>query len=190
MLPRMSSSGVEIELKIPVADLGPVREHLRRSGARITHPLARELNLILDTPDRRLESAGCVLRLRRYGGRQLLTFKGPPSFDGGVKTRTEHELGVEDVGRMQLVLEGVGFAVAVRYEKDRESWRLGEASVVLDHTPMGDFVEIEGPGDRLAEAARALGLDPHTAVRGSYLELWREHRSRRRELPVDMVFPE
>jgi len=62
--------------------------------------------------------------------------------------------------------------------------------VVLDHTPMGDFVEVEGPSHTLETTARAIGLDPSTAVRGSYLSLWREYRERRihEDLPRDMVF--
>ena len=76
------------------------------------------------------------------------------------------------------------------HEKLREEWRLGRLLVTLDHTPMGDFVEIEGPEDELAAAAAGLGLDPALAAHGSYLSLWQAYRADHPELdlPVDMVF--
>jgi hypothetical protein len=63
--------------------------------------------------------------------------------------------------------------------------------VTLDHTPMGDYVEVEGMPRELYGVARMLGLDPLTAVPGSYVSLWQQYRSARPELglPADMVFP-
>ena len=188
----MSAAGVETELKVPVSGHEAVRRALAALGAVRTHELAREVNLLLDGPERRLAAAGCVLRLRRYGDRHLLTFKGKASFEGAVKSRVEHELEIEDGELMRRVLEAIGFEVVMRYDKDREGWRLDEMSIVLDRTPMGDFVEIEGPAGTLEAVARALGLDPDAAVRGSYVSLWQELRAAHpeRDLPVDMVFPE
>ena len=188
---RMSRVGVETEIKIPAVDLDAVREALARLCATAVHPQAREVNLLLDTDDGRLQGAGTVLRLRRYGRHHILTFKGPAVYHGPVKERLEHETEIENTEKMLEILDHLGLRAVARYEKDREMWLVDEISVVLDHTPMGDFVEVEGPRDRLQTAARSLGLDPSTAVRGSYLSLWREHRSRHPEhnRPVDMVFP-
>ena len=187
----MSSAGVETEIKIPVGDLDVVREALARERATAVHPRAREVNLLLDTDDGRLQGAGTVLRLRRYGRRHILTFKGPAVYRGPVKERPEYEVEIEDAEMMLEILDQLGLQVVARYEKDREMWLVDEILVVLDHTPMGDFVEVEGPRERLPAAVRSLGLDPSTAVRDSYPSLWREHRSRHQgmNLPVDMVFP-
>lgn len=186
----MNSAGLEAEIKIPVADLDAVREALARSSAIVVHPRAREVNLLLDDDDGRLQSAGTVLRLRRYGSRHILTFKGPAVYRGPVKERPEHEIEIEDTESMLVILGHLGLRVVTRYEKDREMWLADEVSVVLDHTPMGDFVEVEGPQERLQTTAQSLGLDPLTAEKGSYISLWREHRLRHQEmnLPVDMVF--
>ena len=186
----MSDAGFETEIKIPAVDLDAVREALAREHATAVHPRVREINLLLDTDDGRLQDAGTVLRLRRYGRRHILTFKGPAVYYGPVKERPENEVEIEDVEKMLEILDQLGLQVVARYEKDREMWAVDEVSVVLDHTPMGDFVEVEGPRERLQAVARSLGLDPSTAVRGSYVSLWREHRSRHpeRNLPVDMVF--
>ncbi len=183
---------VEVELKIPVEGLDAVRRALERLGARLELSAMREVNVLFDAEDGRIERGGGALRLRRHGGRWTLTLKGPPRFDGGVKTRAEHETGVADGAAMERILEGLGYRPRLRYEKDRELWRLGEVEVALDRTPMGDFVELEGERAAILELARRLGLDPGGAVRGSYPTLWEAYRRAHPglELPRDMVFPE
>lgn len=188
----MAHEPVESELKIPVTDFDVIRASLRDARAVEVQPMARETNLLFDSEDRRLRNAGCLLRLRQHGGRNFLTFKGPASFKGAVKERPEYETIIADLDRMGEILERLGFNVFMRYEKRREEWLLGEVAVVLDRTPMGDFVEIEGPLEQLEGTARVLELDVEDAVRGSYVTLWHEHRARHPELdlPFDMVFPE
>jgi adenylate cyclase class IV len=87
----MNSSGIEAEIKIPVADIETVREALVEARATKAHAMAREINLLLDTVDGRLQDAGNILRLRRYGSRNILTFKGPAVYRDSVKERPEHE---------------------------------------------------------------------------------------------------
>ena len=130
-----------------------------------------------------------ALSLDGLGRGVRLTLKGAARFDGGVKIRDELEVEADDAELLEGILRGLGFEPWMRYEKDREAWRLGEVEVVLDHTPMGGFVELEGEAELLAGAARRLGLDADDAVRGSYVSLWAEERRRRPELPHDMVFP-
>ncbi|MCK5375821.1 MAG: class IV adenylate cyclase [Acidobacteria bacterium] len=187
----MGHPPLETELKIPVPGLEPVRAALRGLKAEKVHHMAREVNVLLDTEDDRLQTSGRALRLRRYGDRHLFTLKGPVSYRGTIKVRQENEVEVEDVERLQTILEDLGFSTVVRYEKDRETWRIGRIIIVLDHTPMGDFVEVEGPPEEIEATASAIGLDPERAVRGSYLSLWQVHRQRHPEdhLPADMVFP-
>jgi adenylate cyclase class 2 len=182
----------ESELKIRVADLEPVRGSLQRARAVVVQPMAREINLLLDTEDGRLRRAGAVLRLRRHGDRKMLTYKGPVSYRGRIKERPEHETEVADLDRIGEILFQLGFSVFMRYEKDREEWHLEGMSVVLDHTPMGDFVEVEGPPELLEHMVDLLGLDIAAAVRGSYVSLWQNYRASHPslDLPFDMVFTE
>jgi adenylate cyclase class 2 len=188
----MAEESLESELKIPVTDFEAVRASLRREGAVEVQAVAREINLLLDEDHGRLRTAGALLRLRQHGDRNILTLKGPVSYRGAIKVRPERETEFSDFPRMVEIFEELGFSVFMRYEKDREEWRLEEFSVVLDHTPMGDFIEVEGPSDGLERAARLLGLDPAAAVRGSYVSLWLEYRELHPELalPTDMVFAE
>ncbi len=181
---------MEIEIKVPVRSLEPVREALVREGGECLHAMARESNVLFDTADGRIAGRGGALRVRRYGDRAVVTLKGPPRYEGTVKIRREDETEVLDGEAAERILEGLGFAPRVRYEKDREIWRLGAVEVALDHTPMGDFVELEGPQDDLLEKAARLGLDPQSGERGSYVTLWQRYREAHPELdlPEDMVF--
>ena len=100
--------------------------------------------------------------------------KEPGSFHEGVKSRVEIETPVESAERTLAILAGLGFQPVRRYQKRRETWSLDRIVVALDETPAGNFVEVEGPSDRLAAAAGDLGLDPRICRAG--------HLSRRLDL--------
>ncbi len=187
-LGKMAGNSTETELKIPTPDLEAVRDRLRAVGARRLTVVQREVNLLFDTEDHRLKRAGQALRLRRVDGRAVVTFKGPASYQGQVKKREELETEVANGDVMVGVFERLGWRPSFRYEKDRECWQLGQVEVALDHTPMGNFVELEGPLETLEPAADSLRFDVRDAVRGSYVGLWQEYRDHHPDTPVDMVF--
>lgn len=179
---------IESELKIPVDALDEIRRRLGETAAVRISPSEREVNILFDSSNSHLAASGQVLRIRRVGGRHILTFKGPASYDGAVKQRREIEIEISSSERLSEILHALGYAPGLRYEKDRESWQLGGVRVDLDHTPMGDFVEIEGATDLLAAAALELGLDPADAVAQSYISLWSSFRTHNPDLGRDMVF--
>ncbi len=188
----------EREIKIPVAGLDAVRERLQVAGAELRRPASLESNQVFDLVDapaeRRLRSRRELLRLRSDGAGHRLTFKSAPRFVDGVKERQEHEFAVDDPSAARLLLESLGFRVAVRYEKVREAWRLLDCEVALDRTPMGDFVEVEELADdlsrgRIEEVCRLCGLQAERSVPEDYLALYRSYRRDRPDLPRDMVFP-
>lgn len=185
-----TSEPLEQEVKIPVATLAPVRRRLGGSGARLAVSRQLEDNAVLDAPDLRLLGSGRLLRLRRWGEEAVLTFKGPASYDDGVKTRLELETGIAAPDRLLDILGQLGWSVQRRYQKWRETWRLGAVTVALDETPIGCFVEIEGPAGELAATARTLGLDPGAAIAASYQELWQQWRLAHPGAPRDMLFAE
>jgi len=179
---------IERELKIPVPKVDEIRRRVVAAGGTRLTARMREVNVLFDTARGDLATSGCVLRVRTLGERNILTFKGPSRFEGFIKERQEIETEVTSAHDLIALLERLGYAPWIRYEKDRESWQLGTVRVDLDHTPIGDFVEIEGPSDRLLGAARTLDLDPSHAVLGSYVELWRRYREQHPEVGRDMVF--
>jgi len=149
-------------------------------------PRAFEDNVVFDRGGE-LEAKGCMLRLRmdRFGAR--LTYKGPVTMEGSMRVREERETRVDDAEALRAILESAGFEAVARYQKHREEWRLGAVVVALDHTPVGDFVEMEGEG--ADKVAKRCGLSLEKAERRSYLRLYREYRKEHPEAPADMVFP-
>ncbi len=178
----------EIEIKLPAADLDAVRRRLRERGAALEKPRHEESNDLYDDSEGRLAAAGCALRVRRVPGEALLTFKGPPRFEQGVKSREERETTVADAAVIGAILERLGFRRTFRYEKRREEWRLADCAVALDETPIGDFVEIEGDPAAIRRAVAALELDSAAAVPYSYARLYGLKRKENAALPPDMVW--
>jgi adenylate cyclase class 2 len=191
MLPVVTSPrAVESEIKIPAHDLETVRDRVRHGGWRLHQALHREVNVLFDRPDGALTERDLVLRLRRSADRWTVTFKGPAELGGGVKSREELEVDVNDGMMLVAILARLEYTPSLRYEKDREVWSLDDVQIALDHTPMGDFVEIEGPPGRLDEVAESLDLHPDEAVTESYPALWAEYRRNRADdsLPEHMIF--
>lgn len=180
---------MEHEIKIAVAELGVVRTRLEASRATLVHPSAVERNWVLDDEAGTRAAAGELLRVRRYGERSTMTFKGRAAFADGVKSRAEIEVVVDDATTLLALLASLGLTPRRRYEKRREEWRSGTVTVVLDDTPMGCFVELEGPAAALRPLAVALGLDPAAAVTGNYLELWDAFRAAHPGAGPDMLLP-
>ncbi|MEK6799216.1 MAG: class IV adenylate cyclase [Planctomycetota bacterium] len=142
----------ETELKLRVPSHEPIRAQLRAVGAEYLSSVV-ETNTILDHPDGSLRKAGCGFRLRESRHADTgevectLTYKGPRE-PGPLKVREELETLVEDAAAMRAVLQRLGYVMLLRYQKRRESWRLGECRVDLDEPArLGTFVEIEGPGE-------------------------------------------
>ncbi len=176
--------GSERELKFKVDDQPELRARLVDLGAERASSHFED-NWVFDR-DGELLDKGCVLRLRLDGHGTLLTFKGPPSFEGAVKVRAEFESRVDDSKGMRGLLEQLGYRVATRYQKKREEWRVGGIMVAIDNTPIGAYAEFEGDG--VEKLAKRCGFEAEDAESRSYLELYADHRQEHPDLPVEMVF--
>jgi adenylate cyclase, class 2 len=140
--------------------------------------------------------------------RVVLTFKRPtmpweaaPSMEGRVvaagrhKIREEMEVEVTDAANLTKIFEGLGMRGWFRYEKFRTTFQFPATTVwakglliELDETPIGTFVELEGPAEAIDRAAKELGFHPRDYVLKNYLALYAEECRRRNEEPRDMVF--
>ena len=176
---------VERELKFPCSDLNELRERLQAAEAERLCSSALEDNLIWDR-DGELVESGCLLRLRFDSHGARLTYKGPPTYEDGLKIREEIETGVEKPAELQAILENLGYEQIQQYQKYREEWRLGGVIICLDRTPIGDFVEFEG--DAASRLAERFGLDPKEAELRSYLKLYEDYRKTEPTAPEEMVF--
>lgn len=182
-----NSRSSERELKFSGVEHSVLRERLIDVSAECEGSGAHEDNWVYDRAGV-LSGEGRVLRLRVDRRGTHLTFKGPAAFDGKVKIREEHETSVGDANQMRAILEALGYEVVGRYQKIREEWRLGSIIIALDHTPIGDFAEFEGPD--CERVAKRCGFDPDKAERRSYLRLYADYRREHPNAPPHMAFTE
>ncbi len=179
---------LEIEVKFPVQDLQTIETRLLEMKARLLRPRVHEVNLRFDTSLGDLKRQDQVLRLRQ-GDDFRLAFKGPTDAKSGVAEREEIEFAVADFDDARKFLEALGFRVVVIYEKYRTAFQLGEAEILLDETPIGNFIEIEAPSqEQIRAIARQMGLDWGNRLTDSYLALFEQVRKKLEFSFRDMTF--
>jgi adenylate cyclase, class 2 len=177
-----------------------------------------EENVVFDTPQSALAKNGQLLRIRTEKSevpgeskatgpkqRVLLTFKQPidnpldseivGGANGPYKVREELELEVSDAGMLARIFEGLGMRGWFRYEKYRTTYRLPDSKawakgllIELDETPIGTFVELEGPAAAIDRAAEELGFSRRDYIQQNYLSLYVEDCRRKGEKPRYMLF--
>jgi adenylate cyclase class 2 len=101
-----------------------------------------------------------------------MTFKGPRSEAGGIKTREEIEVVVADPAAAEAILACLGFRGVFRYQKYRESYVWKDVEIVVDETPIGTFLEIEGTPAAIHAASAALDRRPEEFITASYSGLF------------------
>lgn len=168
---------VEIEAKMKIDSLDPVRERLRVLGAT-SAGTALETNVFFDTEDRSLLASDRGLRLRT--ARRLpdgpttntVTYKGP-RLAGPLKSRSELEMGVTGADDAVRLFEALGYLRVLSFEKRRETWEFGGCKVELDELPhLGVYVEIEGPSEAgVMKVRETLELTHRSLVKAGYVAL-------------------
>lgn len=162
----------ETEVKFYILDLPTVEARILDLGGTPIHPRVLETNLRFDTPEDSLAQDYRVLRLRQ-DSRVRLTYKGPGKFEEGVRVREEIEFEVDDFDAAWALLKALGYHVSLVYEKYRTVYHLDDHEIVLDETPLGNFIEIEGrSGSTIAVTAKKIGLDWTRRVNESYAYLF------------------
>lgn len=179
---------METEIKIRIADRDLAPGRLREAGLRVSQERRFESNTVYDTKDRALKQSGTLLRLRKAGAKCTITWKGP-SQNGRYKIRPELETVIASYEVLDRILLQLGFEPSFRYEKYRTEFADGGAGVVtLDETPIGDFVELEGPGEWIDGTAARLGFAPSDYILDSYAKLYLADCERRGVQPKNMIF--
>jgi predicted adenylyl cyclase CyaB len=183
---------LEIEAKFRVETHEACRARLVELDAQRVGAVC-ERNHIFDREDRSLLVSDRGLRVREFevvdGAARpaTLTFKGR-RMAGEFKMREEVETTVGDAKATCTLLESLGFAEALGYEKRRESWRLEACLVELDELPhLGLFIEIEGPSEEAVRAVQAeLGFEDVALIKSSYIALLIQH-CQENGLPTQLI---
>lgn len=192
MITYAAVSTLEVEVKLLVRDATGIPSRMAEVGARLLHPREFEDNRLYDFPDRGLLKQGGMLRVRTTDRGTLLTYKDRARTETGVKIReeVETEMAPAEASPLRETLRRIGMEVIFRYQKYRTTWQMDETLVTLDETPIGPYLEIEGPRDRIDAVATRLGYSTGDYIPQSYRELYVASLSRRPG-PIDrMVFPD
>ena len=173
---------LEIEVKVPCADLIELEKKLKDMGAR-DFGRSMQKDVYYAHPARDFGETDEALRLRIDNDLQIITYKGP-KLDDQSKTREEIEISISSAERMALVLERLGFKPVLSVSKTRRIYGLRGISVCLDSVKgLGDFVEFEYEGGSMEEGKQAIfllmkDLNISGNERRSYLELLLEKRAK------------
>lgn len=168
----------EIELKFPVRNLPALLHRLRDAGFQIETPRTFESNVLYDTPGRDLKTSGQLLRVRHYGPLSTVTHKRHPDDEDTLspyKVRIETESAVADGSALAEIFTRLGFGPVFRYEKFRTEYldpAQPEAHLVVDETPIGIYVELEGPTRWIDHTLATLGVSPGDCITESYGKLF------------------
>jgi adenylate cyclase class 2 len=182
---------IETEVKIAVKQPDAMRDLLRARGFHESVSRRLEVNTLYDTPEARLRQNSMLLRVREVGGDCIITWKGPGS-PGAHKSRPEIETSAGSAEKLGRILVEIGFQPTFRYEKFRTEYKISADApgvVTLDETPIGNFLELEGPGDWIDATATALGFTSGDYILESYGRLYIADCQRRGIEPGNMIFP-
>jgi len=157
---------------------------MRAGGFRIAKRRVFEANILLDTDRGELGRTGRLLRIRQAGRQGILTYKGPET-SGKYKDREELEIQISDPSQLGEILSRLGFVPTLRYEKYRAEYqRSGEnGRAMLDETPIGVYLELEGAPTWIDRNARRLGFPESAYITASYYGLYADY-CRRHGVPL------
>lgn len=178
---------LETEIKFLLPDLKSIRRRILKLGA---HSKGRifESNYRYDDNRQSLAQRRSLLRLRR-DREAILTFKYPPPEEStDYKVRSELEVNISDFETMHLILKKLGFHREQVYEKWRETLDLDQVHFCLDEMPFGDFLEIEGPPERIRELAARLELLWDQRILMNYLQIFQCIKDRLKLNFSDLTF--
>jgi adenylate cyclase class 2 len=185
------SHEIEVKLKLGL-------RALEQAGLALTLHTPRhfEDNWLLDTTTHQLSAQSSVLRVRAAQGKGVLTYKekaGSDAPSSQFKLRIERETEVASASEALAIFERLGFHRFFRYQKYRAVYEATLPSgkhlhVMADETPLGDFLELEGAEDAIAEAVNLLGLTPADYILESYITLQLRHCQQQGKPLEDMVF--
>ena len=180
---------LEIEVKIRYPDAASARRAILAAGGRERRPRHFEENRILDTAAGDLVARSALLRVRSTSdGEGVLTWKEKVVSDLKAKVRREWETKVDSPEVLVTILERAGFQIVYRYQKYRTVFDLDGATIDLDETPMGCFIEIEAAAEAILLAAARLGIPERDFIVEDYRSLYREWLEAKGRPFTDMIF--
>src|SRR5262249_56634537 len=106
----------------------------------------------------------------------------------GYKIRREIEVEIPDFDAVIRILDAAGLTRVWRYMKYRTVFELDGLHLLLDETPIGNFLELEGRREAIDDIAARLVRTAGDSSTLSYRALYEHDCARRGVVPGDMIF--
>lgn len=178
---------LEVELKVKIPSLDPVRRKLTEKKAQFLGKV-HEHDIYYNAPHRDFGITDEAVRVRYTDDHAVVTYKGPKIKKFDLKAREELNFAVESGETFEKMLDRLGFTRTTNVNKWRETYKLDTATVTLDLVDeLGTFAEIEvivedekdNPTAQIEKIGREIGAEGEPLL-ASYLELLLEKRGRER----------
>lgn len=165
----------EIEAKFINVNVDDIRQRLKAAGAELEQPmrLMRRVNI----EEEAHREAGAWIRVRDEGNKTTLTWKQGMNSAGAIDRIHELEVDVSNFDDTVKILELAGWAPKTYQESKRETWKLGEAEIVIDEWPwLEPMIEIEAADEATVQSvAKQLALDWSKAEFGNIDDVYMKH---------------
>lgn len=183
---------IEVEVKLPIADLDTIKRKLLKMGFKET-AVIEERDTYFDNRQGDIRANGEALRVRETKdyltgeSRVQINFKGK-KLDTRTMTREELETGVEDGEICRNILQAIGYAPAdPEVIKDRTMMQKESITACLDNVHgLGGFLELEILANseeekdvalkRIENILNSLGYQISDTVRMSYLYMLQKNK--------------
>ena len=166
----------EIEVKFKLENVDTVREKLKSLGGIPDEKIEQKTFSLFDR-FRFLSRKGIFIRTRKDGDKSTFTIKTRNlELQSQYAERNEFNVSVEDAEAVAEMLKLIGLEDLRILQKYREQWHeLGEdVDVVIDYTPIGEFIEIEGEKKSIDEFIDAVGLGDLPRITQAYWDVYRD----------------
>lgn len=162
---------LEIEVKVRTSDLKKIQKKLLSLGAKLYKPRYFEENTLYDFPEKKLTNRNQALRLRSWGKKNILTYKGELQKSRKFKIRNEYETEVKNKKQMQKILSSLNLKQIFSYQKYRTEFRTKKLKIYLDETKAGKFIEFEGEREDIVEFTNKMGFSKKDFIKTDYVSL-------------------
>ncbi|PKL70507.1 MAG: class IV adenylate cyclase [Methanomicrobiales archaeon HGW-Methanomicrobiales-1] len=175
---------LEVELKVRVSSLEPVRKLLLEKGA-VCSGRIHEHDIYYNAPHRDFGQTDEAVRVRYTNNHAVVTYKGAKIKKFGLKAREELNTAVESGEVFETMLDRLGFTKTTEVNKWRENYKFSGSAISLDEVDeLGTFVEIEIMAEDentnaavlIEKIAKEIGVSGEPLL-ASYLELLLSKRS-------------
>ncbi|MFW6131872.1 MAG: class IV adenylate cyclase [Candidatus Aminicenantaceae bacterium] len=166
---------VEIEVKIKINAVSPIKEKIINSGAKLEKDRYYEENTLFDFPNHSLLKKSEALRLRTINKKYYLTYKGAPQRSRKFKIRKEYETEIKNGKQFKKILKSLNLVPVFQYNKHRTVYKSKNLKIFLDELSIGNFLELEGNQSDIVRFAKSLNLSKKDFIKTDYIQLLKKN---------------